>query len=132
MRTRADGSLTSAQQRDVKAIWTAAQSVYIPQIAICKAVINALDDAVTEGYKSMGQLIRAKGLQVRRLPTNNFEQSTGNLRLNHSSGVNAKPTMIQQRMEPTGAHHDTLLSTRGLLHDSDVNKTRVHDRTVGE
>ena len=57
---QADGSLTSAQQSDVKAIWTAAQSVYSSKIAIHTAVTDALNNTVPEGYKSTSQLIGAK------------------------------------------------------------------------
>ena len=59
-RPRLDGTLTAVKQQDIKVIWTAAQAVYSSQIAIRTAVIDALNDAVTEGYKNTGQLIGAK------------------------------------------------------------------------
>ena len=59
-RPRSDGSLTAVEQRAVGAIWTAAQAVYSLQIAIPTAVINALNNAMPEGYNNTGQLIGAK------------------------------------------------------------------------
>ena len=37
-----------------------AQSVYSTQITIRMAIIGALNDAIPEGYKNTGQLIRVK------------------------------------------------------------------------
>ena len=68
VRPQADVSLTSAQQRAVESIWTAVQAVYSSQIAIYTAVINALNDAVPEGYKNTGQLIGAKVYHLDNCP----------------------------------------------------------------
>ena len=57
VRPNADGTLTAVQQRDVEAIWTSAQAVYSAQSAIRTACIDALNDAVPEGYKFMPGVI---------------------------------------------------------------------------
>ena len=91
--------------------------MYSSQITIHTVVIDALNNAVPEGYKSTGKLIGAKVYISNGCPQtilDNHRQPQPN----HFSEKNAEATSIQQRMEPPGANHDTLLSTRGVLHDN--------------
>ena len=49
-RPHANGTLNATQQKDMEALWTGAREVYSSQIAIRTTIIDALNDAVPEGY----------------------------------------------------------------------------------
>ena len=55
-----DGMLSPVQQCDKEAKWTGVKATYASQINVHTAIIDALNDAVPEGYKTSGQLIRAR------------------------------------------------------------------------
>ena len=55
-----DGSISCVQQRNEEAKWTGVKVTYASQINIRTVIIDALNDAVPEGYKTSGQLIGAR------------------------------------------------------------------------
>ena len=55
-----DNSISRVQQRDEEAKWTGVKATYASQISVQTVIIEALNDAVPEGYKTSGQLIGAR------------------------------------------------------------------------
>ena len=60
VRLLTDGSINRVQQRDEEVTWTGVKATYASQINVWTAIIDVLNDAVPEGYKTSGQLIGAR------------------------------------------------------------------------
>ena len=55
-----DRLLSATQHRDAEVVYAGKNATYASQIIVRTAIIDALNDAVPEGYKSSGQLIGAR------------------------------------------------------------------------
>ena len=90
---RADVTLNTTYQHNVEDIWIVTQAVYSFQINARTAVIEALNDAVPEGYKNTDQLIGAKVYRFNHCPRTILD----NLQATHGQITSVEKILNQQQ-----------------------------------
>ena len=93
IRPLTDSNMTRVQQRDEEAKWEGVKTTYASQINIRTAIIDALNDAVPEGYKTSGQLIGARVYRADDCPRTILD----NLQLTYGQITPGEKMLNQQR-----------------------------------